>query len=255
MTNLGSPANEIILEQVGSGDTKISIEDSEWGLPLYENRLFVIDTSILFPTILPRHRRNANTLFDFSQIIQRKHSKYSTNKKRSINYYKRRQINHYDTCIELVNLLEEGKLKQKGMYFVITDAVFQELRTHEGRLGENNVRDWISSINNYCYRLSFDIPLMRSRYKPISKMFDEIGDFSLAITSYILGVSVVTGDYRSFDTPTIKRYKEMFDNRWKNRRCYEHHDAVSFLMKLKDHIPNFEISKMDIQVSQRTRVD
>jgi hypothetical protein len=255
MTNLGAPAYKIFLEQVGSGDTRILIEDSEWGLPLYENRLFVIDTSILFPTILPRHRRNANTLFEFSQIIQRKHSKYSINKKRSLNYYKRRQINHYDTCIELVNLLEEGKLKQKGMYFVITDAVFQELRTHEGRLGENNVRDWMSSVNNYCYRLSFNIPLMRSRYKPISKMFDEIGDFSLAITSYILGVSVVTGDYRSFDTPIKKRFEKLFDDRWNKRINYKHHDAVSFLMILKDLMPNFEASKMDIQVGPRTRVD
>lgn len=223
--------------QTKEGRTKIEISDTEWGMPLFEKKIFIIDSCIAFPIILPRKKRNVSTLMKCSKKVTDSKKvtelmnftgdvRFESYLRSSTEKLRRRQI-------EVINSLEDGGFKKRGVYIGITNTVLNELKTFEGIIEKKNVENWTKSVGDYIYKIFLDVSHLRRRYQSISKLFDEDGDFSLAIASYLMGCNIVTDDYRSFNIPTMKRFCEIYDDRWRLKKVVEKHDSDSLLMLLR----------------------
>lgn len=221
-----------LIFQTNKERAEIEISGTECVLPLlFEKKIFVVDTCILFPTILPRKRRNIRTIVDYDEKIN-KLIKIFNESKKSISYLRSGVRKRRRRQIEVVDLLEDGKFKDRGIYFGITDSILEELITLEGTFEKKNLGRCITDVENYIYKIFLDVPHLREKYRPISKMFKANGDFSLAMASYLLGCDIATDDYTCFNESTMKKLKEIYNERWGSGRELKRHDSVSLLMLL-----------------------
>lgn len=159
------------------------------GMP---ERIFVMDTCILLPTMLPRERRTLTNMEKVQKKLDR--GKETTKFERDYNRKK------FKRCIRVVNAIEDGIFYGKGFYIGVTRPVYNELIGLERRCEENNVKDWLESVKGkYACTINLPIKALREKYKPLSRELKHTGDFSVAMAAYLLGCRHASDDYNSME--------------------------------------------------------
>ena len=200
------------------------------------DQIILFDTNILLPTIFPRKRRKPGVITD---VMERFHR--SENYKLKI--YQRKQESKR---IEVINSIENGYFQDLGIYPGITNSVYGELQHFQEVLGlEDNLTEWRRKFEDRLYSIFISIKSTRKLYPILSGMFKENGDFSIAISSYLLGCDFATDDYSSFNRHVIKEFKRAYQERWKDKKSFLRHDSSSLLMLLNKPrvLLNLEVEK------------
>lgn len=194
-------------------------------VPILSRRLFIIDTCTLFPAIFSRKKRNVNEVEKYTLKL------HPLSDKRSKIAVRAEIREHAKHCIELTNLIEDGKLRKRNIYPGITIQVFKELEKLNNTC-RGNLDEWINSVKNSIYVISLPIKELRENYDEISDTFGANGDFSVAMASLLLGCDFISDDYNSFNQKSIRLIKKRYKNRWK--KVLTRYDAQSFLEKLDE---------------------
>lgn len=210
---------------------------------IMRGHLFILDTCILLPTILPRERR---TLGNMERIVRTLHPEAKTierniRKRRmkergkglEASYMRKRN----SRCIDIVNAIEDGMFYERGFMIGITDTVFSELLNLERTCKEDNVRKWSKEVKGkYAYMVSLPIGELREKYDSISKKLEQTGDFSVAMAGYLLGCGCISDDYASMhDLKRLNELELMSESRW-GHKAWSHDDSYRNEFKLWDSV-------------------
>jgi hypothetical protein len=187
--------------------------------------LFIIDTNIIFPAILPRERRSVGNIQKIMKKLpsekrrvrreKRKKIRNQSPKKLMAEYTRKVSIRR----IEVVNAIEDGIFYNKGFIIGITNIVYDELLNLERRCREDNARRWLRKVKGkYVYSIYLPIRKLRNKYPDISKKLEHPGDFSVVMAAYLLGCNHASDDYRSVaGLSKSDELDEMSYVRWGNK--------------------------------------
>lgn len=193
-----------------------------------DERLIVTDACILFPVLFPREKRNPERIERLSERLAPqfpiKPSEYLL--KRDSRKITKRQI-------DVVNALEDGRFKERGIQIGVTNVVLGELRTLGTYLEGRHFREWwyggIKEDVNFIYT---PVRSFREKYPEISGMFEDNGDFSIALATYVLGTGFATDDYGTFNYKALKDLRGIYFDRWGLDRKFENYDSQALLMQI-----------------------
>ena len=213
--------------------------------PVRSGRIVMADASTLFPAIVPRKRRTVNSLEAYSEKLH----PFKVGDSR--HYARVENSKHMEECIELVNLVEDGKLRGRSIFLGIPMEVVNELRRISAVCEEDNLGNWTDflesqanqtgssgkpslekpSLEKSLYLVSLPVKDLRLKYGEISNIFKSNGDFSVAMSSLILGCPLVTEDYGSFNPHSLNCLRKEYRSRWQSRDLGRY-DAGSLVMSL-----------------------
>lgn len=217
-------------------DDRIYIKELEKYMIPPVDQIILFDTNILLPAIFPKKRRKPGVITD---LMERFHQPKNYRSK----MYQRKQESKR---IEVINSIENGYFQDLGIYPGITNNVYGELQHFQEVLGlGNSLIGWRKKFEDKLYGIFISIEDTRKLYPSLSKIFKENADFSIAISSYLLGCDFATDDYNSFNRHVMKEFKRIYQERWKDKKIFLRHDSSSLLMLLNKPkvLLNLEIKK------------
>lgn len=195
--------------------------------PIFSGEVTVVDTCVLFPTILPRNKRNVNSLRKYSEKLNPLRESSDKHILRKLDERALRK------CIRIVNAIEDGSLSKRGLYMGMTRQVELELWDLRNFRSKYDIpENWMGDIMEYLYYIDFNTNSFRKKYDNISRLFSSDGDFSIAVVAYVLGFKFATRDYRDFNPNTIRSFSKMYSERWGMNRPFKNHDPDSLCMIL-----------------------